>query len=111
MDPFASIIQLGNGPEGFDNAIAAAVDSVVDGAAKGHTGIASAVESLKNRRNLSIYGPLKLKKAPKSDSDISHYISNAVALLVCGFIIYFNHERTEPMSKLLAKMFERLEIR
>ena len=111
MDPFASIIQLGNGPEGFDNAIAAAVDSVVDVAANGHTGIASAVESLKNRRNLSIYGPLKLKKALKSDSDISHHVSNAVVLLVCGFIIYFNHEKTVPMSKLLAKMFERLEIR
>lgn len=111
MDPFASIIQYGDGPEGFDNAIAAAVDSVVDGGAEGHKGIASAVEFLKNRRNLSIYGPLNLKKAPKSDSDIAHHVSNAVTLLTCGFIIYFNHKKTEPMAKLLAKMFERLQIR
>lgn len=111
MDPFATIIQYGNGPEGFDNAIAAAVDNVVGGAAKGHKGITSAIESLKNRRNLSIYGPLKLKRALKSDSEISHHVSNAVTLLICGFIIYLNHKKTEPMAKLLAKMFERLQIR
>lgn len=111
VDPFSMIIQHGTGPEGFDNALAAAVDNVVDGVAKGHKGISSAVEVLKNRRNLSIYGPRWLKKAPKNDSDISHHVSNAVALLTCGFIIFFNHEKTEPMAKLLEKMFERLQFR
>lgn len=110
-DPFEMVVAIGDGTERFDHAIRNAVDEVVKQASDGHKNLTSAVNYMKNRRNRCIYGPLKLKFALKNDDQLTQYISNAVSILVCGFILYFKHQKTETMSKILEKMFDRLELR
>lgn len=110
-DPFEMVVAMGDGPEGFDHAIRDAVDTVVKQASDGHKDLASAVEYLKNRRNRCIYGPLRLKYALKDEAELRQYISNAVSVLACGFILHFKHQKTESMGKILETMFNRLELR
>tara|TARA_R100001224_G_scaffold38766_1_gene22071 strand:+ start:957 stop:1760 length:804 start_codon:yes stop_codon:yes gene_type:complete len=110
-DPFETVVTIGEGVGGFDQATDDAVDEVVKHASNGHKNLASAIRYLKNRRNRCIYGPLKLKYALRDDDELNQYISNAVSIIICGFIIYFKHQTTGSMGKILEKMFDRLELR
>jgi len=104
------VVTLGDGIGGLDDAIRGVVDEVVEQASDGHKNLSSSITYLKNRRNRCIYGPLKHKYSLKHDSELNQYTSNAVSALTCGFIIYFKHQRTQSMSKIIEKMFDRLEL-
>lgn len=110
-DPFAMVVTRGKGDEGYNRAIHEAVDQVVQEASEGHRSLSSAIEFLKNRRNMCIYGPLKQKYALRDEDELTQYISNATSILACGFIIYFKSEKTDSMGRIIDKMFKRLELR
>lgn len=107
-DPFETIITIGESESGHDVAVDETVDAVLaEVLPKGAT-VASHIKNISNRRNLCLYGAPERKSRFQSNTEMNHFKSNCIAMIVMGFLVFNGKDRTSSMEKLVKKTFEKI---
>lgn len=108
-DCLETIVALGEGEDGHDNAINNAVDEVLaEITPKGFT-IVSHIRNLANRRNFCLYGNPEEKFRLISAESINHYKHNCISMILLGFLVYKGESTTVSMVKLVNNIFRKLK--
>lgn len=106
-DPLETIITVGEGDAGHNAAVERAIQEVLEDVVPKGMALVSQIKALSNRRNLCLYGDPK-KKAKFDDSDLAHFTSNSIAIIIIGFLVFNGKSQTLSMNKLVKNISQKL---
>lgn len=107
-DPLETIIVNGDGDQGHNTAVESAVDAVLSKITPSGFTIKSHIKNIANRRNFCMYGDPEKKLRLQSESEMDHFKSNCVAMVVLGFLVFNQKRRASSMVKLIENIFDKV---